>query len=79
MKEMTVDIITKPLWKKSYTIRPTSYKMASGPAYTQSSDQTVVRDNAEQFINKNIGTSLNIFFLLHLQGIQYLNSCVLQI
>lgn len=35
MKEMTVDIITKTLWKKSYTIRPTSYKMASGPAYTQ--------------------------------------------
>lgn len=28
--------------------------------YTKSSEQTVVRDNAERVINKNIGTSLNM-------------------
>lgn len=80
MKEMTVDIINKKniMKEKSYTIRPPSYKKAAGPAYTQRALTRPQWDDIEHFINKNIGTSRNIFFKLHLQGIQYLNSHVLQ-
>lgn len=42
-------------------MRPPKLENGFGPSlYTKSSDQTVVRDDAERVINKNIGTSLNI-------------------